>query len=320
MKRRAFLCSLIGLGALVPLSGCSNSRSLKIGTHPWPGYEPLHLAEHFGWLPQHIALHKVHSASESLAALHAGSIDGATLTLDEVLSARVGGLPLSIVLVLNESVGADVVLARAGIGSAAELRGKRIAVEHSAVGRIVLHKVLLAGGLAMSDITLVDLPHDQQLAAWESGAVDAVVTYAPTDAHIERSGGQRIFDSRRFPGTIFDVLAFRRDRLRWRSASIEAAVVAHLRGLDHLRVNRDDAIRRIAGWRNLSAAETERAFGGLALPDLVQNQRMLSDNGAVHNAARQLNRLMVAHGHIPQPDSLDDLIDATYLPKADARS
>lgn len=316
MLRRSFLTLLGGCATSAVLPGCSPVRTLAIGIHPWPGYEPLYLAEHFGWMPPTVALHKLHSASESLAGLRDGTLDGAALTLDEVLTARAQGLPLSVILVMNESVGADVALARSGISSPAALRGQRIAVERSAVGGIVLRKLLAAGGLQETDVTLVDRPHDRQLAAWNAGQVDAVITYAPTDALIERAGGQRIFDSRQFPGTIFDVLAVRSDRVRWRASCIGDLIAAHLRGLEHLRVSRDDAIRRIAAWRGLSLDETRRAFAGLALPDLAQNHHMLGQQGAVRQAAGNLAAIMT----LPAESTDATLIDARFLPDKAPRS
>jgi NitT/TauT family transport system substrate-binding protein len=310
MFRRDFLSLLGGMTALGSITGCKPAGTLTIGIHPWPGYEPLYLAEHFRWLPSTVVLRNASSASESLAGLRDGTLDGAALTLDEVLNARAEGLPLSVILVMNESVGADVVLARTDIPTPAALRGRRIGVERSAVGGLVLRKLLAAGGLQEADVTLLDLPPPQQFDAWQEGRVDAVITYSPTDSLIERAGGQRIFDSRQFPGTIFDVLAVRSDRRRSRSSCIHELIRAHLRGLEHLRVSRDDATRRIAAWRGLSLDETMRTFAGLALPDLAQNRRMLAAGGSVDQAAADLADMLAIRRSV----ALDGLVDPGFLP------
>lgn len=316
MDRRAFALRIatLGLAPTLWMSGCARAGTFSVGVHPWPGYECLYLAEFFGWLPPDIRLQKNASASASLAALRAGTIDSAALTLDEVLVMRGEGIPLTVVLALNESLGADVVMVRPHIDTLAALKGARMAVERSAVGAIVLSKALEAAGLTEADVKVVDLPHDAQLAAWYEGRVDAVVTFAPTDALIERAGGRRLFDSRHFPATIFDVLAVRRDRMRGRARSIRALVASHFRGLDHLRVNRDDALRRVAVWRGLTFDEMRRGFGGLVLPNLSENRRLLAPDGHLTAVATTLSQLMVARGLLAHHDSLHDLINGDYLP------
>ncbi|WP_089415559.1 type 2 periplasmic-binding domain-containing protein [Vitreoscilla filiformis] len=112
---------------------------LRIGAHPWPGYELLYLARQRGQLdPQQVRLIEFPSASASLRALAVRSIEGAALTLDEVLLARSRGIDLTVVAVLNESRGADVVLVQPGLQAPGALHGKRIGVESSATGALML--------------------------------------------------------------------------------------------------------------------------------------------------------------------------------------
>lgn len=267
MHRRDLLLSLAGL-AIAPagLMGCSPGEPLAIGIHPWPGYEPLYLARAFGWLPASVALREGANAGDSLAGLRRGELDGALLTLDEVIKARAEGIPLTVVAVCNDSVGADMVLARAGIASLGDLAGKRIAVERTAVGNLVLSQLLEASGLPAEALTVTDMPPDRQLEAWRAGDIDAAITYEPTASRLLREGAVRLFDSSHFPDLVLDVLAMRRDRLRWRADDVEALVAAHFRGLDHLRVNPQDAMRRIGAWRGLGHDEVRASYAGLELP------------------------------------------------------
>ena len=117
---------------------------MAVGIHPRPGYEPLLLARAFGWLPDGVRLREGHTAGDSVAALQAGELDAATLTLDEVLAVRASGIALTIVLVFDSSVGADMVMARPSIRALADIAGRRVAVERGAVGEIVLQKLLEA--------------------------------------------------------------------------------------------------------------------------------------------------------------------------------
>jgi len=164
-------------------------------------------------------------------------------------------------------------------------------------------------------VTVLDLPPDRQLAAWHAGEVDVVATYEPTASLLKREGAVQLFDSRQMPDTIFDVLAVRQDRVAGREQLLSALLSAHFRGLDHLRINRQDGLYRISAHEGIQFSEAQRALNGIELPDLQGNQRYLSSGGRLARAATEINRLMVARGFLPRPDSLLDLIDPAYLPR-----
>ena len=318
MQRRAFLLRLAALAAgSVAVGACTSGAPMSVGIHPWPGYEPLYLARNFGWLPEGVRLREGQTAGDSVAALQTGEVDAATLTLDEALSVRASGVALTVVLVFDSSVGADMVMARPSIRVPADVAGRRIAVERGAVGEVVLQKLLDAAGLEKADVTVLDLAPDRQLDAWRAGAIDVAIGYEPFSSLLGREGARRLFDSRQFPGIIFDVLAVRSDRLSALRAQVDALLVGHFRALTHLRVNREDALRRIAAWRGLSFDEAERSYTGLNLPDAAGNRSYLDPTGArgILRAARELNALMLRVGSIKQADDLVGLVDPSFLPR-----
>ena len=321
LGRRAFLARLMVLASSpVWLMGCARSRPLSVGIHPWIGYESLYLAREFGWLPPGVNLHEGKVASDSMASLQAGQIDAAALTLDEVLQVRAAGVPLVAVLVFDVSAGADMVLARPGIDTLKQLAGKRIGVERSAVGALMLAKTLEAAGLFANDVTVLDLPPDRQLAAWHAGEVDVVATYEPTASLLKREGAVQLFDSRQMPDTIFDVLAVRQDRVAGRELILSALLSAHFKALDHLRINRQDGLYRISAHEGIQFSEAQRALNGIELPDLQGNQGYLSSGGHLAQAATEISRLMTARGLLPRPDSLLELVDARYLALAEGEN
>ena len=318
MQRRSFLgclASLATLCAIPVLPGCGPERPLAVGIHPWIGYETLHLCRDLGWLPAGVRLAEGRSAIDSLLALGEGRVEAACLTLDEVLRARSEGLPLTIALVFDVSAGADAVLAAPSIKTLADLAGKRIGVEQNAVGSIVLKQLLAEAGLPATAVTVVDLPVDRQLEAWRQGAVDALVTYDPTANELRRQGARLIFDSRRMPDTIFDVLALRTDLLRDRQTLVKALVASHFQALEHVRVNRQDAIYRIATHQGITPDEVVRSLGGITLPSLTVNRAYLANpGGRFAQAARSLSALMANQGLLPREDSLERLFSAAWLP------
>jgi NitT/TauT family transport system substrate-binding protein len=317
--RRRHCLSLIRsaalLGAAPWLSACLPEQPVTVGIHPWIGYETLYLAREFGWLPEDIRFQEGKTASDSLAALKAGIVDAACLTLDETLRARSYGLPLAVALVFDVSVGADKLLARPELRRLADLAGRRLGFERNAVGALVLDRLLAEAGLAADALTLIDLPVDRQLAAWREGRLDALITYEPTASLVQREGARPLFDSRRMPDAIFDVLAVRLDRAGRRGAALSALLANHFRVLSHLRTHQGDALYRIAGHQGLTPGEARLVLSGVALPSLEANRSYLSTaDTRIAQAARTLSALMVRNGLLDQQDALQDLIVPDWLP------
>lgn len=300
------------------LAACRPAQTLRVGTHAWVGYESLRLARDFGWLPPGVSLSDQTTAGNSLSALRAGTLDAAALTVDEMLQARAQGVPLTAVLVFDSSAGADVVLARPPMSRLADLAGRRVAYEPTAVGSLVLREALQRAGLTAESVTLVELSPPGQLAAWRSGQIDAVVTYEPTAAQLQREGAVRIFDSRQMPETIFDVLAVRSDRLAGRKSVLRDLLAAHFRALDYIRQNRQDAAHRIAAYHGVSSDEVLRALGGIVQPWLAGNRYALVPGSRFDAAVHHLHALMLERHLLPRPDPLQGLFSADYLPPPEA--
>jgi len=316
LTRRRLLLSIAGFPVLSSLASCELSATppLIISSHIWPGYELMFLARQENWLPATgLTLNETSSATASMNALVAGEVDGAALTLDEVLRARAKGIQLSIVLVFDVSAGADVVLVRPDIQTLAELEGKRIGVEQSALGALMLHKLLAKAGLPISSVTQVAITGDAHQNFWHDEQLDAIITYEPTSTRLEAEGARRIFDSRDIPDTIFDVLAVKSDVISEKKQALCALVDGHFKARKQLHHNPQDASHRMAGRLNLAADDVLNAYRGLQLPDIYANHRLLTD-GQLLSAAKNVSQVMVEAGLLSKNDSLADLIRTDCLP------
>lgn len=315
--RRKALRIIVGCALTPLLAACGPAPKLRIASHVWPGYELLFLARAEDWLDENrVTLVETASASESMKALAEGRADGAALTLDEVLRVRATGLPLSVVLAFDISAGADVLLARSGIGSIAELKGKRIGFEQGAVGMLMLHQALMAGGINAIDVVQVLLPIDQHEFAWRAGDVDALVTFEPVASRLAAAGARRLFDSREIPDTIVDVLAIRTPMLDGDHAdAVRYLIAAQMRALAHLGSHPQDSAYRMASRLNLSPDQALASFRGLVLPDRSYNRRLLDGPSPIlRDSARRLNVLMAASGILSREDDLAGLLRPEFLP------
>lgn len=301
----------------ISLVGCRGGEPVAIASHVWPGYEPMFLARAMGWLdPKQVRLVETASATGSVKALVEGRVDGAALTLDEVLRVRGKGIPLTVVMVFDVSAGADVVLARPPIKQLADLKGKRVGYESGATGALMVTEALRRAKLSLADVQPVELTVDNHVSAWKSGRMDTIVTYEPSSSQLRGLGAVNVFDSREIPNTIVDVLAVRSDRLGLaHGAAIRHLVAAHLQALNHFRRNPQDAAYRMAPRLGLPAARVGETFRGLVATDADYNLSLLGgDAPPLRQTATKLSALMVEQHLLGHKDALDALITSDYLP------
>lgn len=315
--RREFLQTLSLLG-LTAIAGCKAvPRPLKIVAGRWPGYEPLFLAQHLGWLePEIVHVAEVPSNSSSLRALSSGVVQGAALTLDEVLRARSLGLPLTVAMVFDTSEGADMLLARPAIRSLRELKGKRIGLDEGTNAGLLLATLLEKADLKNSEVTSVMLAFGNQEQAWKTHEVDAIVTYEPIAGRLLARGARRLFDSRQIPDTIVDVLALRSDFLpEFNPTALRHLTAAFFAALRYWQQHRVEAIEAMSGHLNVSTTELKRIFEGIAFADVHKNRRLISGPDAtLRSRARLISAYMKRSGIVEKEDDLKDLLTDRFLP------
>lgn len=316
MNRRQFLQLSVAALSALGLAGCSKSAPLRTGIHPWIGYEPLYLAEEFGWLPDSVRLVKHSAASDSMAGLLAGELDAAALTLDEALRVYAEGVPLRVVTVTNVSVGADVLVVKPSITSLAGLRGRPIAVELGGVSGIMLFSVLERAGLSTDQVSLVDLPVNRHLSAWQNGDIEASVCYEPTASVLEQAGGTRLFDSSHVPDTIFDTLIVTEAAARRKPGSVRDLVYGYFRGQHHLVRSMHDALYRVATRQGITPDSVRRSLATVMLPELAANQRYLAHHGRIEVVAKRLSGILVREGLMASHPVYERLCDPSFLPRS----
>lgn len=298
------------------LSACNEAPEppLRIGTVPWPGYEPLYLAQDLGYYEgSQVKFVELTTASTILHALRSGNLEAATLTLGEVLKQIGDGFDLRVILVMDISNGADALLAKPAMESLVDLTNKRVAVGYTAVDALVLDGALRAGGLTTADIEIVACAADEQLDCYS--AADAIVTFEPYKTRLLTQGARLLFDSSQIPGRIVDVLAVRETVVSSHQRSLERLLAGYFKARAHLANEPDDAAKRMAARLGIAPAEVLASYSGLHLPDLKENQLALTGNPPLlQRSANNLASLMLEKKLLKTTFPLENLPDGRFLP------
>jgi len=310
---RRRLVGVFAIAALVLLSDCARpTPMLRVGTNIWPGYAPLYLAQQLGYYQQqNIRIIEFGSATEVLRAFRNGVIEVAALTLDEALLLAQDQLDPRVILVMDISLGADVVLGQPELQRVEALRGKRVGVENTALGAYLLARALHSAGMRAENVTLVPLPEDEHERAFVERRVDAVVTFEPTRTRLLARHANLLFDSSNIPGEIMDVLVVRAaDRERFATA---LAYLLHgwFAALEVIAQRPEQAATSLGVFLNLTPELALQSYGGLHLLSVEENRANLVAPAAQFVAVTQrLVQVMRDAG------VLASTIDAARLPDA----
>lgn len=311
----AISCLFGLLVSALPGCGQPDQQPVRIGTNTWPGYEPLYLARARSDLPRDtFRLVEYSSTTQVLRALRNKSLEAAAVTLDEALLLVADHVPIKIILVMDVSNGGDVIMARPGIQSMQDLRGKRVGVESGALGAYMLTRALQVSGMDVGDVDVRRLDANAHEQAYLSGEVDAVVTFDPVRTRLHNAGAVEIFSTRQLPGEIVDVLVVHDDLLAARTEVFRTLVDSWFRSLVFLHEQPDEASRIIARRLKITPAEAIANYQGMTLPDRQANLRLLGgDAPALQGTVRQLSQILLDNDLLPRPVSGDELLSSAAL-------
>ncbi len=296
--------------AVVWVSGCHQEQPpLRVGTYPWLGFSTLHQARALGLFGEgNVELVDFASAKEVMGAFADGVIDAAGLTLDETLRLLYMGKVGSVVLVFGHSKGGDSLVARPGISSIGDLRGRRVGVEAGTEGDYLLARILAEGGLQRADVQVVEIDLDGHEDAYLGGKLDALVTMNPVRARLLGLGAHELYSSKEIEGELVDVLLVRESVLASQPENLRKLVAAHFRALDSMREDPMAAALRLPP-RFGSPSNVLSGWNLVEFSGSGANLRLLG-NGDLLQVALRVEKFMRQHGLVNsarvEPLKLDD--------------
>lgn len=249
-------------------------RSCTIAVTVWPGAEGLLMTREMESIRKmQVNFMELSWPGAVMGAFQKRVADAAVVSLDELLRLEAGGAQPQIVLVLGMSRGADAILARQGLNSVKELRGKRVGVEVRSSGEYLLACALQLHGMTLKDVEVVPLNLAETETAYAERGLAAVVTTDPWRARLLGRGAVVLHDSSAMGLEMSRVLIVRREALAaWRRElqEIVAACLQHPPGENSGSL--DEMLRR----EDLDPAQWAKALQAVEIPDAAGNRRLLS--------------------------------------------
>ncbi len=304
--------------AAFTLSACATNTTpvLRLGTFLWPGYEPLSLAIDQGFISEStVSMIEFSSATQLTKAYRNGTVDAATLTLDEVLLlASIPSQDLQIVFAMDFSNGGDAMVAKPEFKSLTDLKGRRIGVEDTALGAYMLVRVLDFAKMAINDVEIVSMPVNEHAQSFKNDLVDAVITFEPVSGALMAEGANKLFDSSQIPNEIMDVLVVRKGYLEKNPDVVLALVTGWFEALEYQRQYPEVTAQFMAQRNNISAQAFMDSLGGLQFAGVEENRKLFSNRAQELKARiKTVEAVMLQYGLIRAPIDSTTIIDETTI-------
>ena len=317
MKQPRLITALLAsAGLALALGACLapwQQRQVRLAIVDWPAYEYFYLASRKGLDLQQgyrLQVDQFGSLQDQRRAFSRGDVEAIATTLPEAIAIcrEAPARCPSIVLVLDDSNGADQVVAGSRWRSVAELKGQRVGLEPSVLGEFMLLRAVQGQGLKLADFKLRYDGPKALVSQLQRGVVDAIVTYSPhSDGLVADPRFRVLFSSSQIPGEVVDVLAVSPELLRRDSKQVAALVRTWWAVRQLAAQEPQQATALMAQRQGVTPEQFLSSQRLIRYPDRNQQAGLLAADGPVQRTLQRLQRQMREANRIPQAIPLPKL-------------
>jgi len=256
------------------------AEPLKIGYSDWPGWVAWQVAIDKDWFKEAGVDVKFEwfDYSASMDAYTAGKIDAVLMTNGDALVTGAGGAKSMMILITDYSNGNDMIVAKPGIKSVTDLKGKKVAVEVGLVEHLLLRNAMKKAGMQSGDIEIVNAKTNEMPQVLTAKDVSAVGAWQPVSGEAMKAtpGSKAIYTSADEPGLIYDVLAVNPASVKARRAEWQKVVQLWDKVVAYIEdpKTQPDAVKIMAARSGISPAEYLPMLKGTKLLSLDEGKKV----------------------------------------------
>ena len=255
------------------------AEPLKIGYSDWPGFVAWQVAIDKDWFKEAGVDVKFEwfDYSASMDAFAAGKLDAVLMTNGDALVTGAGGGRGSMIMITDYSNGNDMIIAKPGVKSLTDLKGKKISLEVGLVEHLLLRAGMKKLGMKAGDIDIVNAKTNEMPQMLASKDIVAVGAWEPIAGQTRKAspGAKAIYTSADEPGLIYDVLSVNPSSVKTRRADWQKIVKMWDRVVAYVEdpKTQPDALKIMAARSGISTAEYLPLLKGTKLFSLEEGRK-----------------------------------------------
>jgi NitT/TauT family transport system substrate-binding protein len=244
------------------------AETIRVGHFSWPGYGFLYVNQHHNLSPDlNFEFTVIEDPVQLFALLGTNKLDVvfSTIEFGPILAAEDMGSKL--VALSNLGYGSDDIIVHPDIKSAADLKGKQVAVLEGGLSHIMMGIWLEQNGVKWDEVEMVNLIAGDAAAAMMSGQVAAAELWAPFNTEVLENlpGSRSVANSLETQwlesGLIADAIFMSNDMLDNRRDLAVKTLQAIFKGVEHWRANSDVDNQVISDAVGFPMADVEAIIG-----------------------------------------------------------
>lgn len=307
---------------LFAAAGSLGAQTLKIAYSDWPGWVAWDIADKKGFFKaEGVDVQLLwFDYGPSMEAFSAGKVDAVSVTNGDALVTAAVGSPNTMILLNDYSNGNDMVIARPGIASIKDLKGKKVGVEVGFVDHLLLLKALEANGLKESDVKIVNMVTTEAAGVLASGDVDAVAAWQPNAGQALKAvaGSKALFTSADLPGLIYDTLTVNPSSLSKNKAAWAKVVKVWYKTVDFLKdpKNEKEVLAIMSARVGLKPEEYQGFMKGTHFLSLAEAKKVLGAGKGLDTlvgSSKLVDAFQVANKVYDAPQKVETSFDPTFI-------
>lgn len=295
-------------------------HTLVAGLVTWIGYGPFFIAQEKGFFDAEgitVNIRVMDGPGEREAAFASGQIDLFPNTPDAFTIFAAQGTAGKMVMPLDESRGADGLIARSSIKSISDLKGKTIGFQSGITSHFFLLYELDKVGLRAKDVIQQNMEAGDAGAAFLAKRLDAAVTWEPWLSKARQDPDSRVLaTSAETPGLLVSSMMLKPRLLSARRADVLAFMRAWYKAVDFLNSNPEESRNIIGKAFALKDDEVGEQLQTVHLLTLQEAKAYYGRTGALGPVAQSFDKAVELYSRervIKKRPNMEELIDPTLL-------
>lgn len=312
---------------ITAMSGCGKKdEPIKIGTAPWTTNMFLYLAEDKGFFKEeglNVEIVYFPVASDSYSAFSSQKLDLVTIASPDTIAPFSKGTDFKTIIVTDKSTGSDGIVAKKGINSIKDLKGKKIATELYSVDHMYLLSLLDEVGLTKDDVEIVNMSIADSSTAFIAGQVDAAAIWEPfLNNSVNNGEGVLLSTSKEQPDLITDSIIASGDLIKKRPQDVQKFVNVWFKSIEYWQKNKDEAEEIMAKHLDVSKEDFRAMMDELHIntaEDVIKLFTKADNDSYYGYTTKKMAGFLKDSKVIDNIPDVDKMIDSSFVEKYNSK-